>query len=450
MADIKTSVTKLEGDKVELDVEVPADEVKTQVDKTIKELGGDIKMPGFRPGKVPRPVLISHFGKGAIHAQSLEKALPGWYEAAVKVSGIKAVDRPEIDFEQIKADDRPYTFKATVPVMPRLQLGEYAGLEVEKDIPEVQDAEVDEEIERLQKRMARLEEIEGRAAAEGDFVLIDFTGHLEGEPLEGGAGKDYMLELGSNQFIPGFEEQIAGMEKGQSKKLKLTFPDTYKPAELAGREAEFDVTVKEIKQRVLPEADDAFAAENSEFDTIAELRADIEARIMKGREAAAESAFRQRVLAKVLEDVEVTIPPGVITSRASLIEREFVYSMQAQGAAVEDYLKQPEAERKVFAEHFQKQAEAVVKQELVLETIADIEQLEVTDEEFQEELKNAAESMGKDPGELLEKTREQEREQDIRDDMLRDKALKLLAEKAIPVLKPAGEASEEEKTEAEA
>jgi len=447
MTDIKTSVKKLDNDRVELEVEVPAAEVKEQVSKTLKKLGHEVKLPGFRPGKVPRPVLVTHFGKEAIHAQALENALSGWYTVAVEQSGIKPVDQPEIDFEQIEDEDKSYTFKANVQVMPRPKLGKYTGLEVEKDIPAVEAAEVEEDIERLRKRMAKLEDIEGRPAAAGDFTLIDFTGYIEGEPLEGGAGKDYMLELGSGQFIPGFEDQIEGMEKGQSKKLKLAFPDTYKPEELAGKEAEFDVIVKEIKERVLPEADDEFAAENSEFDTITELREDIEARIMKNREAATESDFRRRVLEKVLEDVELTVPQSLIDSRAHQIEVEFVYSMESQGASVKDYLEQTEEQKQAFTEHFQKQAEAILRQEMVLDTIADIEGLTVSDEEFEEELRNAAESMGKDPEELLARTTEQGREQDVRDDLLRNKAAKLLGEKSIPVLKKAGDAKE--KAEAE-
>ncbi len=435
MADIKTNVTNLEGDKVELAVEIPPAEVKTQVDKTIKELGRDVKMPGFRPGKVPRAVLVSRFGKDAIHAHALEDALPGWYEEAVKISKVKAIGQPEIDFEQIEDDSKPYSFKAVTEIVPRPKVGNYEGIEVEKDVAEVAEDEIDEEIERMRKRVAKLEDIEGRAAARGDFALVDFTGFLEGEPLEGGAGKDYMLELGSGTFIPGFEEQIEGMEKGQSKKLKLTFPETYKPEELAGKEAEFDVTVKEIKQRVLPDADDAFAAENSEFDTMAELRGDIEARMMKSREAAAQSAFRQRALEKVLEDTEVTVPKPMIDSRAHQIELEFVYSMEAQGASVKDYLEQTDEQKQAFSEHFQKQAEAVLRQELLLDAIAADAGLEVTDAEFEEELQRAATSMGKDPEELLAKTREQGREQDIRDDLLRNKASELLAEKAVPVAK---------------
>ncbi|MBI5869446.1 MAG: trigger factor [Actinobacteria bacterium] len=450
MADIKTTVNELEGDQVELTVEVPAEEVKAQVNKAIKKLSRDVKMPGFRPGKVPRPVLISHFGKEAIHAHALEDALSDWYTAAVEQSGVKPVDKPEIDFEQIEDEDKAYSFKAKVQVMPKVILGDYAGLEVEKEIAEVNEGEVDEEIERLQKRMAKLEPIEGRPAADGDFTLIDFTGFIDGEPLEGGAGKDYMLELGSGQFIPGFEEQIAGMETGQSKKLKLTFPDTYKPEELAGKEAEFEVTVKEIKQRLLPEADDEFASENSEFDTIAELRADIEARILKGRESAAESAFRARVLDRVMEDLELELPQPLIASRASQIEYEFIYSMEKQGASVKDYMEQTDEQKQLFMQHFYKQAEAVLKQEMVLEAIAEAEGLTVTDEDFMEEVTRAAESMGREVDELLEKTREQKHEQDIRDDLLRNKAAKALAEKSVPVMKTAAEMKEAAEAAAEA
>lgn len=449
MADIKTNVTTLEGDKVELEVEVPAEIIKAEVNKAIKEIGKDIKLPGFRPGKIPRNLLVSRVGKEAIYAQTLEEALPHWYEDALDISGVKPIDKPEIDVQALEDEDKPFSFKATLAVMPTPELGKYEGVEAEKEEVEVKDEELDEEIDRLRKRVAALNPVEGRPSASGDFVLIDFTGTLDGEPLEGGAGKDYMLELGSNTFIPGFEEQIAGMEQGQSKKVKLTFPEDYRPEKLAGQEVEFEVEVKEIKERILPEADDEFAGENSEFDTIAELRDDIRSRILSGRENAAENAFKQLVVEKVVEAAEVEIPEPAIESRARDIEMNFATQLQRQGFGLEEYLKQTEQDKAAFDEHFKKQATRDIKQELVLEAIAARENFEVTDDEVENEIRVSAIEVGQDPEEFLKKMRESKRMSIVKEDLLRRKAFELVTEKAVAVPKQpeeeaAGEAAEPE------
>lgn len=452
MADLKTSATALPDNHVQLQVEVPPDEVKSQVDKVIKGLSRDIKMPGFRKGKVPRNLVMQRFGKDAILAHTLEDAMPVWLQRAIDESGIKPVDQPEVELEDTEIglddilSDQPFVFKAKVAVMPRPQLGKYTGIEAEKDVVSVSDADVDEQIDLLQRRLGRLEEMaEQRPAQDGDYVLIDFTGYVDGEPLEGGTGKDYMLELGSRQFIPGFEDQLTGMEKGQSKELKLTFPEDYRPESLAGKDARFDVSLKEIKERVLPEADDAFAAENSEFDTIAEFRADIKSRIQKAREEEAEAVFRQRAVEKVVEEAQLEVPAKATEARARELEMNFVGSLQARGIGADEYLKMNEEEKQKFSEHFNAQAEAALRSEAVLATVADIENMEVSSEEVEEEIRKAAPRMGKDPDELIREMKQKGRTGIVRDDLIHRKAAQHISDHAIPLLKKAGAAPSEEK-----
>ncbi|RJQ42409.1 MAG: trigger factor [Gaiellales bacterium] len=447
MAEIRTSVTNLEDDKVRLEAQVPAAEVKKQVDSTIRSLGRDVKIPGFRAGKIPRQVIVSRFGLEAVMSQALQDALPGWYEQAVMQANIKPVGQPDIEFDEIEDEDSDYTFSAEISIPPRPKVGKYTGLEVEKDVAEVKDDEVEAQIDDMRRRVAALRTVEGRACASGDFVVIDFTGSVEGEPLEGGAAKDYMIELGSGTFIPGFEEQIEGMEQGQSKKLTLTFPEDYRPEDLAGREVVFDVEMKEIKERELPGADDDFASENSEFDTIAELREDIRSRFLKAREDAAEQVFRARVVSRVAADAEVEIPDPMIDSRAHELEIDFINQLQSRGLTADDYMSQPDEEREKFRERFREQAVASVRQELVLNAIADIEEIEVGDGEVEQEIRETAEYTGQDPEKLIEKTRESHHLETIREGLRRRKVMDLLAGKAIPVLKKAGQDAGEEKEE---
>jgi trigger factor len=447
MTEIKTTITDLEGDKIKLEAEVPAEEVTSQVEKTLKGLGKDVKIPGFRPGKIPRDVIMSRFGKETIMSQTIQDALPGWYETAVKSANIKPVGQPDIDFDELEDENSPYTFTAEIGIPPRPKVGKYTGIEVEKDIVAVEDDEIEQQVDDMRTRVAALEEIEGRACAQGDFVVIDFTGSVDGEPLEGGMAKDYMLELGSGSFIPGFEEKIEGMEKGQSNDLKLSFPDDYRPEELAGKEVVFDVEMKEIKGRVLPEADDEFAAENSEFETIAELREDIKSRLLKAREDAAEQVFRARVVSMVAGDAEVEIPEPMIESRAHELEIDFISQLQSRGLTADDYMNQPDEEREQFRERFAEQAKASVRQELVLNVIADKEEIEVSDEEVDQEIRETAEYTGQDPDELIEKTREAHHTETIREGLRRRKVMELLAEAAKPVLKKAGQDTDEEKEE---
>lgn len=442
MADLKTSVNNLEDDSVELEVEVPGEEVKARVDQTVKKMAREVNIPGFRKGKVPRPVIFSNFGKEAILAQVLQDAIPEWYQRAVEEAEIKPIDQPELDFEALEDEDKSFSFKATVQLPPRPRMGKYTGLEAEKDVIEVSESEVDEQIERLQLSTSELEKIDRDKAEMGDFALIDFTGFIEGEPLEGGAGKDHMLELGSGSFIPGFEEGIEGMKKGQSKKLTLTFPEDYQPAHLAGKEVEFEVELKELKQRVLPDADDDFAAEASEFDTIEELRADIESKIREAREESADNAFRQKLVELAMDQAEVAIPQVMIETKAGEMRDELERTLASQGASMEMYFQQTGMDDAAMMERLKEQAQVYVKQELVLDTIADIEGIEVTEEDIEKEIRDTAEKMGYDPEALLEGAKDAGHEAVVRRDLLRRGAVDVLVKTAVPVLKKSGESPE--------
>lgn len=447
MTELTTKVTNLESDKVKLEVEVPAEEVRKQVDAAIRSLGQDVRIPGFRPGKIPRQVIISRFGKEAILSQALQDALPNWYEEAVLSASIKPVGQPDIEFDPLEDEESAYAFSAEIGVPPRPKVGKYTGIEVEKEVASVDDSEVEAQLDQMRTRVAALKAVEGRPCQTGDFVVIDFSGVIGGEPLEGGAAKDYMLELGSGTFIPGFEEQIEGMEQGQSKELTLTFPDDYRPEEMAGEEVVFDVTMKEVKERELPAADDDFAAENSEFDTIAELREDIRSRFLKAREDAAEQVFRSRVVSRIAADAEVEIPEPMIDSRAHELEIDFISQIQSRGLTADDYMNQPDEDREKLRERFREQAQASVRQELVLNAIADTEEIKVTDEEVEQEIRETAEYTGQDPDELVQKTRESQRLEMIREGLRRRQVMELLAGKAIPVLKKAGQDPGEPKEE---
>lgn len=449
MTKINTSVSNLEDNKVNLEVEVSAEEVKSKVDKTLKKMAREVNIPGFRKGKIPRPVLFSKIGKESILAQVLSDSLPEWYDRAVAQSGIKVIDQPELDIDALEEEDKPFSFKATVSVPPKPDLGEYVGMELEKDEVEIDDSEVDDQIERLRMSLANLEKVDRKKAEKGDFVLIDFTGYIDNEPLEGGAGKDHSLELGSNSFIPGFEEGIEGMEIGQSKKLTLEFPEDYRPEHLAGKEVIFDVELKEIKERVLPELNDGFAEEASEYDTLAELKEDITNKIRKTKEDNNERVFRQKAVDKATAEAEVDIPPVMIESRLAEMKQELGSTLKTQGASIEMYLAHVGMDEKSLDERLSVEAESYVRQELVVDAIAEAEDIEVSKEDIEQEIRETAERMGYDPEELLKGAEEAGHKDVIRRDLKRRRAIDIITDKAkvIPVKAEDAEVEAEEEKE---
>ena len=271
---VSTKVTELPDSRVRLDAEVPSEEIESRLQRTAAQLGRDLRIPGFRKGKVPAPMVIQRVGREAVLEQAVRDALPEWYEEAIVRSGVSTVGDPKLDLEDLPSSGEPLSFSIEVGVTPKAQLGTYKDLEVGKRSTEVPDEAIQTELDRLRDSFARLESVD-REAREGDHLVMDFTGRVDGEAFKGGEARDYMLELGGGRLIEGFEEQLIGARAGEERTVQVRFPDEYHAEELQGREAMFDVQVKDVKEKQLPELDDDFTTEASEFDTLDELRADI-------------------------------------------------------------------------------------------------------------------------------------------------------------------------------
>jgi len=291
---VKTTVTELPASRVRVEAEVPPEEIERRVQQAARALGRDMRIPGFRKGKVPPPVVIQRVGRAAILDEAVRGALGRWYVDAIDAAGIVPVGEPNLDLGELPDEGQPLTFSIEIGVRPKATLGEYKGLEVGRREAEVSDADVDREIEALRERLATLETVE-QPAEPGDFLLADYVGTIDGEPFEGGAGRDQLIELGSGRLIPGFEEQLAGARAGEERSVEVTFPDDYGAEHLAGTPAAFAVTVKEIKRKRLPELDEDFAADAG-FDSLEELRADVAEKLREAQTEQIEADFREAVL----------------------------------------------------------------------------------------------------------------------------------------------------------
>jgi len=392
---LKTDVERLEEkNTVLLKVEVPAEVFDNEVDQAYRRIAGQLVIPGFRKGKVPKAIIDSRLGKQAVHEEAVQKALPNYYVDAIKEADIEPVDQPEIDIVQAE-ENKPLIFTAKVTVKPEVSLGEYKGIEVEKPSVEPAEDEVKTQIENMRNNFASLEPVEDRPVKEGDFALIDFEGFIGDEPFEGGSSKDYLLEIGSGTFIPGFEEQLVGMEKGETKDVMVTFPEDYGSEELAGKEAKFKVTVKEIKDKKLPELNDDFAKQVG-FDTIGELEDDVKSKIAEVKEKYADTELKNRVVDAVTEAAEIEIPDPMVEQELDDMVEDFSSDVQRQGLTLEKYFELTGMTVEKLREEWRDRAEQRVKNRLVLEAVADAENIEATQEDVDNEIKKAAEATGRD------------------------------------------------------
>src|SRR5947209_7499956 len=337
MSTVKTNITELPESRVRVEAEVAPDEVERRVTEAAKELGRRMRIPGFRKGKVPAPLVIQRLGREAVLDEALRSAIGGWYVDAIEEAGIAPVGEPDLDVGEMPDEGQPLSFSIEIGVRPGAKLGDYKGLEVGRREPAVEAAAVEAQLDRLREQFATLDTVE-RPAAEGDHVVIDYVGSIDGETFEGGAGRDQLLELGSGRLIPGFEEQLIGASAGESRTVDVTFPDEY-PGDLKGRAAQFDVTVSEVKTKRLPELDDDFASEASEFDTLAELREDISARLREADERSIEREFEQAVLDAAVEEATVEVPEQLVHARAHELLEETFTSLRRQGISKEAYLR---------------------------------------------------------------------------------------------------------------
>jgi trigger factor len=445
------NVTKLEENKVRLDIEVAPETVRRGVEAKIKELGRQVRVPGFRPGKAPRRVIENRLGRDYIYMEALQDQLPGWYSQAVVETDVRPIDQPEIHFDDPLDEEQGFKFSATVEVRPEAALGDYKGVEVPRREVEISDEDVEEQIEELRGQFATLAAVEERPAQEGDFVILDFRGErLAGGPVEGAEAEDYMLEIGRGELLPDFEENIVGMEVGGRKQFGVTFPMDYAEESLRGESVLFNVHVKEIKERDLPPLDDEFVKEASEFETLDELRAAVREQLEAAAEQRVDGEFRGRVLDVVVEGAEVDVPEVMLHEKAHEMVDSFERSIAAQGMDPEQYYQHAGTNHAEFEERVSPDAEDTVKKELVLDAVAAAEGIVADDEEVMHEIGHLAEDTERSPEDIAEAMRSTGTYAMLEEEISRQKALDFLVENATPVPIPEEEETEEDEELAEA
>ena len=439
---MRTTVTELPGSRARVDVEVPAEDVERRMQRAARGLAREMRLPGFRKGKAPPSLVIQRVGRGAVLEQAMRDSLPEWYERALLESGVNPVGDPEVEVTSVpETEGQPLGFHFEVGVRPAAALGDYKGLEVGRAEPEVPDEIVDREIERMREAFASLEPVE-RAAGEGDVVLIDFEGTVAGEAFEGGQASDYLLELGSGRLIEGFEEQLTGAVGGEARELHVSFPDDYRAEELAGKDASFAVKVKEVREKLLPELDDEFASEASEFDSLEELRADIRARLADAVGERIEQDFRVAAIDAAVEQASVELPEEIVSARANERWERVERQLAGRGLDPASYLQMQGKTREEVIEESKPDAERELKREAVLTAIAEAEGIEVSEEEMVEALEHTAEHERTTAPKLLERLRRDGRDALIREDIRVRKAIDLVAGAARPIPLAQAEARE--------
>lgn len=440
---MQTTLKELPNSRVEVAVEVPAADVEKATSRAARAMAKEMRMPGFRAGKAPPSLVIQRLGFGPVLQEAIRDALPEWYELSLFDAGVSPIGDPSIEMVSTPEDEgEPLEFKFEVGVRPEATLGDYRGLEVGKEEKEVPDEIVDTEVERVREGFARLEQVE-REAAEGDSLLIDFEGFLDGSAFQGGAAEDYLLGLGSGQLIEGFEEQLVGSKGGEEREVKVTFPADYQAEHLAGEEAIFKVKVKEVREKVLPELDDDFASDASEFDTLEELRADIREKVGTALGSRAEEDFRVAAIDAAVAEATVEVPEELATARATERWERMERQLAGRGMDPNQFLQMQGKTREELIEETKPDAEKELRREAVVTAIAEAEAIEVSEEEMVEALEHSAEHERTSPEKLLERLRQSGRDAMIREDLRAQKAIELVAESAKPIPKEDADARQE-------
>ena len=387
------SCEKVEKSQVALTIEVGAAEFQAAIEKAYQKMRKNINVPGFRPGKAPRKIIEGMYGAEVFFEEAINIAFPDAYEAAVKENDLQIVGYPAVEMVGDCTVDG-FTFKAVVPVYPEVTLGEYKGLSAKKEEAKATAADVNERLKAMQDRNSRLESVD-REAKEGDTAVIDFEGFLNGVPFEGGKGENHSLVLGSHSFVPGFEEQVIGMKAGEEKDLDITFPEDYH-AELTGKAVVFKVKVNEVKVKELPELDDEFAKDVSEFDTLKELKADLKKEITAERQAAIDHEFENTLMEMVADNLVVEVPDAMVENQARQYLDNFKMQIAQQGIRYEDYVKMTGVDEKKLVEEAMEPAMRQVRMDLAVAAIIKAEGLEATDEEVEAEFQKMADQYGMD------------------------------------------------------
>jgi trigger factor len=427
---MKTTVTELPESRVKIDVEVDGAEVGKRVDRAARTLGGELKLPGFRKGKVPTQIVLQRVGREALLEQALRESLPEWYERALIESGVNPIGDPKLDVPGLPDEGRELAFSIEVGVRPTAKLGDYKGLEVGKVDIEVPDDAIDAELERLRAGFGSLVPVD-RPAAAGDAAVIDFAGTIDGEPFEGSESRDFVVEVGAEGLLSEFDEALTGASAGEERTVEVTFPDDHEPAELAGKTASFEVKVNEVREKNLPELDDDFASEASEFDTLDELRDDLRKRIGEAIERRADAEFREAAVDAAAANATLDVPHDLVHARAHEMWERVERQLAARGIDPQTYAQMQGKDRHDLIDDAEEDAEKALRREATLAAVADAEGIEPTDEDLLEALgpgdgKNA-------PDKLLARLKEGGRDNLLRDEVRLRKAVDVIADSATPI-----------------
>lgn len=431
-----TTVTELPESRVRLRVQVSAQEVESRVESKARQLGRELKLPGFRRGKVPAPLVLQKVGREVVLEEAVRDSLGGWYADAIASSRIAPVGDPQLDLGDLPPRGQALEFSIEIGVLPIAELGEYEGLEVGRGEPEVDEQRVEEEVQRLRERLAKLNTVE-RPAEQGEFVVIDYLGSLldedgGSEPFTGGEGRDQLVELGSGSLIPGFEEGLIGAAAEEQRKVELSFPEDYGHEPLAGKPASFAVTVKEVKRKDLPELDEDFAIDVG-FDSMEDLREDIRERLRAAEEQRLEGEFRQAALDAAVGQARVSTPQELVRARAQEMWERMLHSLSHRGITREAYLQiDGRPEQEILAEILP-DAEQALRREAVLTAVVAAESIEPSEEDLLEAVKPTAEREQLTPAEVLEKLRASGRIEELREDLAARQAMDLIAARAKPI-----------------
>ena len=441
---LQTTVAELGDSRVRVRVQVPPAELQRRLEHKALQLGRELKLPGFRRGKVPPALVIQRVGREAVLDQAVRESLAGWYAQAIQASGIVPVGDPQLDLSDLPPEGRELEFSIEIGVLPKAQLGDYDGLEVPRREPAIEEEQIEREIDSVRERLAKLETAE-RAAAEGDFVVIDYVGSLPApvadddeeqeprlEPFAGGEGRDQLIELGGGNLIPGFEEALVGASAGEDRQVQLTFPDDYPNEELAGKHATFAVTVKEVKLKQLPSVDEDLAIDVG-FDSVDELREDIRTRLLAADQARVDAEYREAALDAAVAQATVPVTPELVKARAREMWERMLHSLSHRGITREAYLQITGREESEVLAEMDADAEQALRREAVLTAIVAAERIEPSEQQLLQALEPTAEREGVEPDKLLDDLRANGRLEELREDLSARMAVELLGDRARPI-----------------
>src|ERR1700728_1183425 len=426
-----TTVTELPESRVRVQVQVPPGEIEARLERKARQLGREMRLPGFRRGKVPAPLVIQKMGREVVLEEAVRDTLGNWYADAIETAAIAPVGDPQLDLADLPEHGAALEFSIEIGVLPAATLGHYKGLEVGRREVAIDEEELRREIDGLRERLARLDTVE-QPAASGGFVVVDYEGSIDGEPFKGGEGRDQLIELGSGNLIPGFEEGLEGASAGETRTIELSFPGDYANPELAGRGASFEVTVKEVKHRQLPEVDEDFAVDMG-FDSVGELTEDIRTRLGDADTKRVEAEFREAALDAVVAGAQIETPDTLVRAKAREMWDRMLHSLSHRGITREAYLQITGREEEDLIDELAPEAAQSLRREAVIAAVVAAEQIVPSDEDLLEVLEPTAEREGMEPEKLREELRASGRLEDIREDLAARQAVELIAAQAKPI-----------------